>query len=58
MPNKIKYPRELKDKVYSMYNDGRSVCEVYTKGRYTIKEIAEETGVPMNMVCMIGKGLK
>ena len=56
MPNRIKYPRELKQRVYDMYQEGRQVHEVYTKGKYSLKEITKATGVPGYMVCMIGKG--
>ena len=56
MPNKTKYPRELKDRVYAMYHEDRKVHEKYTKGRYKLREISEKTGIPVNMVCMIGKG--
>ena len=56
MPNRIKYNRETKEKVYRMYHEGRKVHEVYSKGKYSLRDITRATGVPANMICMIAKG--
>jgi hypothetical protein len=61
VPKKYKkYSVESKDKAYRLYHKGRYTPKghVYSQGDLSLKEISEMTGVSIDMVSLIGKGMR
>ena len=56
MANRIKYTIEQRKKVCDMYNENRMSTGKYTKGRYTLKQIEEATGVNRYVAWNIANG--
>ena len=54
---KIKFSKEVKEKAYSMYWTDRKEVKLGQKpGRYSLREIAEETGMHKTYVSKIARG--
>ena len=44
MPN-VKYTDEQRRKVRELYSIDRLTLDIYSKGKYTLKEIGDKTGI-------------
>ena len=56
MANTIKHSRETRKRVHDMYWENRISTGKYTKGRYTLRQIEEATGVNRYVVWNIANG--
>ena len=55
MPNRIKYPAEIRRQVYDLFQEGRA-RDSHSRGKYTGKDISKITGVEIKSVYAIGQG--